>query len=84
MKYAVLKGKNEVNNVLPFFPIDQDVPEGATQFKCCPPVRGSDHREALWEAVKDGVIELVVSDHAPCTPQEKLLDAGTQCVPDLD
>ena len=59
------------------------MPEGATQFKCCPPVRGTSHKEALWRAVKDGVIELVVSDHAPCTPQEKLFEQGesTQCLP---
>ncbi|MGZ4607870.1 MAG: allantoinase AllB [Blastococcus sp.] len=52
------------------------VPDGATSFKCCPPIREASHREALWAALTDGDIDQVVSDHSPCTPDLKLLEAG--------
>jgi len=52
------------------------VPDGGTSFKCCPPIREAAHREALWSALAAGDIDLVVSDHSPCTPELKLLDAG--------
>jgi allantoinase len=54
----------------------EDVPDGATSFKCCPPIREVWHREALWAALTDADIDLVVSDHSPCTPDLKRLDAG--------
>jgi allantoinase len=54
----------------------EQVPDGATAFKCCPPIRESAHREALWAALRDGDIDLVVSDHSPCTPELKRLDVG--------
>jgi allantoinase len=54
----------------------EEVPDGGTAFKCCPPIRGRSHREALWGALADGDIGLVVSDHSPCTPDLKRLDAG--------
>jgi allantoinase len=54
----------------------EEVPDGATAFKCCPPIREQSHREALWGALVDGDIDLVVSDHSPCTPDLKLLDEG--------
>ncbi len=54
----------------------EEVPDGDTSFKCCPPIRGSAHREALWAALADGDIDLVVSDHSPCTPELKQLDVG--------
>ncbi|MFW7413518.1 allantoinase AllB [Demequina sp. SO4-18] len=43
------------------------VPDGATEFKCCPPVRDEDNREALWAALADGTIDFVASDHSPAT-----------------
>jgi allantoinase len=52
------------------------VPDGDTSFKCCPPIRESAHRESLWAALRDGDIDLVVSDHSPCTPDLKRLDVG--------
>ncbi|KAJ7375565.1 hypothetical protein OS493_040378, partial [Desmophyllum pertusum] len=52
------------------------VPYGATQFKCCPPVRDAKNQESLWEALKSRDIDLVVSDHSPCTVDLKLLDRG--------
>ncbi|SOE00016.1 allantoinase AllB [Blastococcus haudaquaticus] len=54
----------------------EDVPDGATAFKCCPPIREVWHREALWAALADGDVDLVVSDHSPCTPELKRLDDG--------
>ncbi|XP_076014894.1 allantoinase, mitochondrial [Genypterus blacodes] len=54
----------------------EDIPAGATQFKCCPPIRGSDNREQLWSALKAGHIDMVVSDHSPCTPDLKKLESG--------
>ena len=54
----------------------EEVPDGATQYKCCPPIREAANRELLWQALADGVIDCVVSDHSPCTPELKRLDSG--------
>lgn len=52
------------------------IPDGATQYKCCPPIRESANRELLWQGLKDGVIDCIVSDHSPSTPDLKCLDVG--------
>uniref|UniRef100_A0A3B3DEJ5 allantoinase n=1 Tax=Oryzias melastigma TaxID=30732 RepID=A0A3B3DEJ5_ORYME len=54
----------------------ESIPAGATQFKCCPPIRSSANQEQLWSALKRGLIDMVVSDHSPCTPDLKKLDCG--------
>ncbi|PWW21989.1 allantoinase [Geodermatophilus normandii] len=54
----------------------EEVPDGDTAYKCCPPIRESAHREALWGALRAGDVDLVVSDHSPCTPELKRLDVG--------
>jgi allantoinase len=54
----------------------EDIPDGATEFKCCPPIRECDNREQLWEALRDGTIDFVVSDHSPCPPEMKLCEQG--------
>lgn len=54
----------------------EEIPDGATHFKCCPPVRERENREKLWEALAEGVIDMVVSDHSPCTPNLKLQETG--------
>jgi allantoinase len=54
----------------------EEVPDGATQFKCCPPIRGAANQELLWQGLEAGVIDCVVSDHSPCTPELKGLHAG--------
>jgi allantoinase len=46
----------------------EHVPDGATQFKCCPPIRDDANRDRLWRALADGVLDCVVSDHSPATP----------------
>ena len=54
----------------------EEIPDGATHFKCCPPVRERENREKLWDALKDGTIDMIVSDHSPCTANLKLLETG--------
>ena len=54
----------------------ETVPDGQTQFKCCPPVRDGANADLLWAALVDGTVDCVVSDHSPCTPDLKGLDAG--------
>lgn len=52
------------------------IADGATELKCCPPIRGATNRDALWQALVDGDIDLVVSDHSPCTADLKVRDTG--------
>jgi allantoinase len=54
----------------------EEIPDGATQFKCCPPIREAENRELLWRGLADGVIDCVVSDHSPCTAELKRFDVG--------
>jgi allantoinase len=54
----------------------EQVPDGATQFKCCPPIREAANQDALWQGLSAGTIDCVVSDHSPCTPDLKRLDTG--------
>jgi allantoinase len=54
----------------------EDVPAGRTEFKCSPPIREGANRERLWEGLRDGTIDMVVSDHSPCSPARKGLEAG--------
>lgn len=49
----------------------EEIPDGATEFKCAPPIRGAAEREALWDALIAGDIDLVASDHSPCVPALK-------------
>lgn len=56
--------------------VAEEIPEGATQFKCCPPIRERENREALWAALGDGTIDMIVSDHSPCPPALKLAESG--------
>lgn len=49
----------------------EDIPDGATEFKCCPPIRERENREQLWQALQSGIIDMVVSDHSPCPPEMK-------------
>ncbi|MER6941609.1 allantoinase AllB [Nocardioides sp. NPDC127514] len=54
----------------------EEIPDGATQYKCCPPIREAANRELLWQGLRDGVIDMVVTDHSPSTPDLKALDSG--------
>jgi allantoinase len=53
----------------------EEVAEGDTRHKCCPPIRSSVNRDGLWKELSapDSVIQTIVSDHSPCTPELKLL-----------
>ncbi|HEY1422706.1 MAG TPA: allantoinase AllB [Candidatus Acidoferrum sp.] len=54
----------------------EDIADGATQFKCAPPIRGRENREALWQGLRDGVIDLIATDHSPCPPEMKEMQVG--------
>jgi allantoinase len=54
----------------------EEIPAGATQFKCCPPIRDEANRGRLWAGLQSGAIDCVVSDHSPCTADLKCLDSG--------
>lgn len=54
----------------------EEIPDGATHFKCAPPIREAANRERLWQGLADGVIDFVACDHSPCTPDLKLMEEG--------
>ncbi len=54
----------------------EEIPDGATEFKCAPPIRGRANREALWAALEAGLIDLVATDHSPCPPAMKRREEG--------
>jgi len=54
----------------------EEIPDGATQFKCAPPIREAANQEHLWAALRNGTIDFVATDHSPAPPQMKCTDAG--------
>jgi allantoinase len=54
----------------------EEIPDGGVAFKCAPPIRTRENRERLWEALREGVLDLVASDHSPCPPAMKKIEAG--------
>jgi len=54
----------------------EEIADGATQYKCCPPIREKRNQEELWQGLKDGIIDQIVSDHSPCTEDLKIFDQG--------
>jgi allantoinase len=54
----------------------EDIPDGATEFKCCPPIRERANSDRLWQALREGIIDCVVSDHSPCPPELKARGGG--------
>jgi allantoinase len=56
--------------------VAEEIQDGATQFKCCPPIREAANREALWRGLADGTIDFIVSDHSPSTVAMKRFDTG--------
>jgi allantoinase len=54
----------------------EEIADGATEFKCAPPIRERENREQLWTAMRDGTIDFIVSDHSPCPPAMKLREEG--------
>jgi allantoinase len=55
----------------------EHIPAGATQFKCCPPIRDEGNRDLLWDALVDGTIDLIASDHSPSTAELKFAGDGS-------
>ena len=53
----------------------EEIADGATLFKCAPPIRSRENREQLWRALLDGTIDLIATDHSPCPPAMKRLTA---------
>lgn len=49
----------------------EEIPDGATEYKCAPPIRGRSNRDALWAALEGGLIEMVTTDHSPCPAEMK-------------
>jgi len=58
-----------------YFSADE-IPAGATEFKCCPPIRERENREWLWDGLANGTIDMIVSDHSPCPATMKLRESG--------
>ncbi len=54
----------------------EKIPDGATQYKCAPPIRDAANREALWQGLADGVIDFLATDHSPCPPELKQMAEG--------
>jgi allantoinase len=54
----------------------EDIPDGATEFKCAPPIRERSHQDGLWAGLADGTIDMVVSDHSPAPPELKAVESG--------
>lgn len=54
----------------------EEISAGATEFKCCPPIRERENREQLWAGLASGTIDLIVSDHSPCPGEMKLRETG--------
>ncbi|SFR89120.1 allantoinase [Microbacterium sp. cf046] len=56
--------------------IAEEIPDGASEFKCCPPIRDSANRDLLWDGIVDGTIDAIVSDHSPSTVDLKRSGGG--------
>ena len=64
----------------------EDIPDGATLFKCAPPIRNRANQDRLWQALRDGTIDFIATDHSPCLPEMKHLRPpdGLAAQPDVD
>lgn len=54
----------------------EDIPDGGTEYKCAPPIHSAANREALWQGLYDGTIDMIASDHSPCPPELKKKETG--------
>jgi allantoinase len=55
----------------------EEIPDGATECKCAPPIREAANREKLWCGLLDGHIDMITTDHSPCPPAMKHKDPGS-------
>ena len=54
----------------------EEIPDGETSFKCAPPIRERENREQLWDALREGLLDQVVTDHSPASGALKCIDSG--------
>jgi allantoinase len=54
----------------------EEIRDGETQYKCAPPIREAQNNEQLWQALQDGIIDFVATDHSPSTPKLKQIESG--------
>jgi allantoinase len=54
----------------------EEIADGATLSKCAPPIRSKENQQLLWHGLRDGIIDMIVTDHSPCSPAMKLEDSG--------
>lgn len=54
----------------------EDIADGATLWKCAPPIRSRTNQDSLWQGLLDGSIDMIVTDHSPCLPEMKRADVG--------
>lgn len=54
----------------------ESIPDGHPEYKCMPPIREKENQDGLWQGLRNGLIDCVVTDHSPCTPGLKLLESG--------
>jgi len=54
----------------------EEIADGATLLKCAPPIRSRENQQQLWRGLRDGIIDMIVTDHSPCPPAMKCEDSG--------
>lgn len=54
----------------------EEIPDGGVAWKCAPPIRSRENRELLWDALREGLIDLVATDHSPSPPERKKVETG--------
>ncbi len=54
----------------------EEIADGAVAWKCAPPIRSRQNRERLWDALREGLLDLIATDHSPCPPEMKKLETG--------
>jgi len=54
----------------------EEIADGATEFKCAPPIRERENREKLWQGLGDGTLDFIATDHSPCPAAMKLQEEG--------
>ncbi len=54
----------------------EEIKDGQTQFKCAPPIREKENNKKLWQALQNGLIDFVATDHSPATPSLKEIESG--------
>jgi allantoinase len=54
----------------------EDIPDGNPFFKCAPPIRDKRNNSRLWDALREGVIDFIATDHSPAPPALKHVETG--------